>query len=693
MKKLLYKIIIIMLIIFTIIASICALFNVYNSTSDVLNPLVIIIGVIVGILVNIKLYKLLNNMKDSKIHILAIILAIIFFISLSTFGINHLIIPGYDLSHIERELNLMMTNGPVITNIDYFAKYTNQIPLTIILYYIYFIGKILQFGNLKVFATIINSLGMAVSAFLTYLTVKDLKNAKLGLIALIFFIINPVFYMYASYFYTDTLCLPFASLAIYLFIKERDKSKKKSIMLLLITGATLAIGTKIRVVVAILLIAMIMTTWINNKSITILIKKSLLLIIGFMIGIFSFSLISNQFDIPEDTTKEFPIYHWIMMGLNDNTIGRYNGEDHAYTKSGETLEIKKEKDIKEIKSRLNKLGIPGLIKLIAKKICITWSNGAYRYIDKINNVENITFDYEYVAGNNIKFILYYMQICKSMVLVLFLYLLIRQIKHTNDDIKFIIISLFGAFLFYIIWEVQARYSLSFLPWMIILFPFSIESLTNIKINNINIKRIVPIIILIITIILLGIGYKNNVLVKSNHYDTRVSQEKTRGHALKEIHKKEAIQSFKVKGKFNIVSIKFLKYEETEESNYMFILYDENMNIINEQIFSSNDVTNEKFKKFKFETINANNETYYVEIKCLDNVNHSLEVASFNYDPYTAYPNGILTIDGDETTISMAFKVQYKIKRSNTTSIFYIILTIIIISLELFAFVNHKKSHQ
>ena len=695
LKECAYKIMIIFSIIVSIVATVAALGNLYQTTNEVLNPLIIIIGVIVGFYFFIRILKKLDRVSDKRLNRLAIVLSFLFFVALSIFGIRHLIVPTYDLSHVERELNLMMQNGPIVTNIGYFGKYTNQVPLTVFLYYIYYIGKLLSFGNLKVFATLINSLFMSVSSYFTFLSIKEIKSSKYGIVGLLFFILNPIFYMYASYFYTDTLCLPFASIAIYLLLNIHKTNKKASIILLVITGFIIALGMQIRLVVVFVLIAAIVANFINEKRFIKTCKYSLCLLIGFILGLVNYTLIESNFDIPKDDTLAFPITHWVMMGLNDKSGGRYNEIDHDFTKSFKTKEEKMDANIKEIKTRIKDLGPIGLIKIWGQKIALAWSNGAYRYPDKIRIVETIRSDFEYICGCNMIFILYYLQILKSMIMVIVTYMLFRELKKDNriSNLKFLYIAIFGAFLFYSIWEVQARYSLSFLPWFIILFPLGIDSFSKIKINS-RLTKILPYTLLILSIFLLIFNYPKYVIKKDKYVNTRVYQVKSRSEAYKNIGNDEIYQSFIAYDDFNSVSIKFIVEDKDDNINYQFRLLDENYNVVETIVFNKEDIKNDKFKIFRFNTIKVDNKsTYYITIVPMEDATNTIGISSYTYEPYNIYPDGNVFVNGKKTNGSFTFKVELRSKRSYTTPTIYIIISSVIIAIEIFALIPLNKKNK
>lgn len=691
-KDIAYKVVIGFTLLTCVVATVGALGNFYQTTDEVLNPLIIIIGVFVGLFFFVRLFKVLDKVSEKNLKKAALIITFLFFIGMSIFGIRHLIIPTYDLSHVERELSLMMDDGPIITNIGYFGKYTNQVPLTVFLYFVYYIGNLLSIGNLKAFATIINSLFISISAYFTFLSIKEVKSSKHGIIGLLFFVLNPIFYMYASYFYTDTLCLPFASIAIYLLLKLNNKNKKISIAILIITGFIIAMGMQIRLVVVFVLLAAIVGSFLNEEKFTRTIKIAICLIIGFVLGLVNYALIEGNFEIPKDDTRAFPITHWIMMGLNDESGGRYNSKDHDYTISFNSKKEKTDANIIVIKSRIKDLGVVGLIKLWGQKIALAWSNGAYRYVDKIRIVETIRSDFEYICGCNMIFILYYLQIIKSMILVILTYMLFRELKKHNQISKltFLYVAIFGAFLFYSIWEVQARYSLSFLPWFIILFPLGIENLSSKKINNKIFKRL-PYLLLILSVLLLIVNYPKYVIKKNNYIDTRVYQVKSRLEKYKNLNDDVIYQSFIVDKDFNTVAISLLVEETDDIADYKFSLLDENFNEVEAIVFSSEGLRNGSFKKFRFDTIEVNEKTkFYINIAPIGEVKNTIGINSYTYEPYSVYPDGNLIVNGESTNGAMAFRVELRHKRTYTNNVIYISISLIVIAIESFALLPHKK---
>lgn len=702
-KNIFYNTILIILAVLLVYVIYCSIFNIYQKKAD-LSPIILIIGTGIVILAAINIKKIASKIPEKKVDAIAIILCILFFTGLSIVGSKITSIPTYDLSNVQREANIMLQNGGKFATEGYFAKYTNQVPIAILVYFIYKIGEIIRFDNLKLFAIIVNSLFIAVTAFLTYLSVKKIKDYKSGFISLLFFVCNPILYIYSSYFYTDTLCMPFAAGSMYLFLLGIEKENKKRLLFFLTSGILLAIGFEIRVVVAILLIAMIMGILlkekINKKNIT----NAVSLIVGFLLGIAIYATIANSFNVPKNKDFEFPLTHYLMYGSNYKTDGRFNSEDYNYTYSGKTYSEKVEKNIEKIKQRISEMGPIGIISFMSKKIAVNWSNGSYDYLSKFLNVEEINSLYEYISGNKKVFFTYMYQICKTAILTAFLLAVINEIKNKEKlktKYNFIYIAVFGAFIFYLFWEVLTRYSLTFLPWMIVLFGIGTDEFKNLfniltvktKLNKQVTQKCISIAVMACSIILIIANYNKYTMEKHTYYDTRVMQSSAEQlDAIPRIANKKIEQTFSTKKPFNRISIRMKKKETKQITNYKFILKDNSGKELVKLEFTSNDVKNQKMRTFNFERIKPKEiQEYTIEISSKDATeDNSIGIETFCQDGIDSYPGGTLKVDGIEKNADFNFQVQNKVKRTYISKKIYILISAAIILIEIFAFYPYLK---
>ena len=708
LKKNLYRWILVLLVLFTSYTIYSSIFKIYKP-DELMNPLIIIMGTIVLIFLFVRLTKFLDKIPESKANKIAIILCIVFLVGLIISGFLVTSIPVYDLSDVEREAELMLQNDGKMVTDDYFSMYSNQIPLTIFVYHIYKLGYMLNFSNLRLFATVINAVFIAITAFFTYLTVKKIENYKLGMLSLIFFILNPIFYMYVSYFYSDTLCMPFFAIAIYLIISSlKNKNSKKAILYEIIAVASLFLGAKIRIVVIFLLISYILIILISKEE-----KKTKLLTfgmlsIGLIVGIVFYGIISGNKEIQINEDMKFPITHWIMMGLNDEYDGKFNEDDFQYTYDGETYKQKIEKNLEKINERIQDLGPSGIIELFTKKMQVNWSNGTYDVNSKLlNSEEGINVVYNYICGDKELFITYFCQICKTTVLIVFLFAIIREYRSEEKKYELIFIATFGAFIFYLIWEVLTRYSLTFLPWIILPFGMGIMaikdvlSIKEIKLNfaeksdkkiKINLYAFSK-IIFGISAILIIINFYQLAVKKEEHSDIRVIQYSSKGGNKIEITNGRTIeQEFITDKSFNSISIRFSKTNTNVITHYNFMLKDENGMILNEQNFTNDEIKDGRLANFNFERIKPlTKQKYIIQITSNDSsIENAVLLNLYELEDYSAYPDGVLKIDGNPKEADLVFQVQNDRIKTYVSKKEYAFISLLIICTEIFAFYPYLK---
>ncbi len=696
-KTVFYKTILIILVILVGYVTYCSVFKIYQP-KETLNPMIIIFATIVMILVFIQIKRIFKKIPEKYSNYLAIGLSIIFFIGMSVFGNLVTSIPTFDLSNIIREANIMVQNGGKFVTEDYFSVYSNQVPLTILVYYIFKLGSMFNIQNLKSFAIVINSLFVAITSFFTYLSVKKLRDYKDGLITLIFFIINPIFYLTSSYFYTDTLCMPFAAIAFYIFIiTKNETSLRKKIFLEAIAGVLLAIGFKIRVVLGILLIAVLMVKIISNEQRKI--YSIITIILSFVLGLGICTILEKKHDPIINEDLKYPSTHWLMMGTNYKTDGRYNAEDFYFTKNSGSYSQKLENTINKSKERISEIGPLKMIPFLAKKLDVNWSNGSYDYFIKLMNSEKVNGLYEYVVGNKRIFITYFYQICKTIILFLLFMAIINELKNKdgiNSDYSSLYIAIFGAFLFYLIWEVLTRYSLTFLPWLMILFTTGMDEfetslnsvLGKIKVQVITSKKVLSVLTIVISVVLLVTNFDKYAVKKNNYLDKRVMQiSSEQGNLIPKIANNNVKQTFKTNKSFNIIAIMMTKEDTKNITHYVFKLKDNNGKELVEQKFTSEHVKNNKLKSFNFQKIRPKGEQQYIiEIYSTDATqDNSIGISTFYQDRYDAYPNGNIILNGEERKADFTFQVQNKVNRTYVNKKIYICLSIIVIFIEIFAF--------
>ena len=668
------------LLIFTIIcfsiSLIGAIFFYINRSYDYLNPLVLIVGSIVYLLLLIKLYKVIIKLDDKKKKIIVGILLGLQFVLLliSTFVISS--IPQVDLIHILTEINSLNDTGSILNNV-YYSVYPNNRFLLIILYGL---QKIIPISN-QILFSLLSTICISVMSLFTYKTVNKVWDLNKGLLSLFICVLSPIFYLYVSYYYTDVLMLPFASILIYLIVKTKDeKNLKSNVLYGSLIGIIAIIGYKIRAVAIFILVAYFVYLIFTKKTLIVL-KKFAPIIIGAILTITCICTIENKFFTNVNVDKEFPMTHWIMMGVNEKSYGYYSQDDYNLSSSASNVSERTDLNIKEIKNRLSDLGPFGTVKLLVVKLVSVWGKGDYSYQKYLELVNDFNPSYSYLLEDKNIVINYLLQFSKIVVMFMAIISLINIYKSGKKSI--IAISLFGAVFFYLVWEVCPRYGLSFLPWLILIGTCSYDTL-NTNYEKFKFYKYFKCIILVLTLALFAfsfnkytdISYKENIVAKD-------SVTKVKYISLN----KEAVitQTVDLYDNFNKIRLKF-KVNEIDDATYKLELITKN-EVVYEKDFKKNDLKDKKYTDFYLDKTYEGG-SYTVRLSS-DSAS-DLEVYIAYKEKFDYYPNGILEVNEKEETGDLMFEVVNNEERGIYTYLEYMTIMILTLGMEVIVLFRKKE---
>lgn len=393
---------------------------------------------------------------------------------------NMKLIPKVDLGHIYKECISMLdlSNGK-ITNVKYFGFYTNNIPITILLYWIFRLVKTIGFTDYRLIGGIFNVVMLQIALVFAYKVLIKLTHYKTAGIITIIILTNPIYFAYASYFYTDTITLPFLLVGFFFIIKGIYECRfKKQIFYHFIAGILICIGMKIRVTTIFIGLAVFTCLLIEKEW-----KHLFKFLVGFLLGLLSVCIIYiplYRYHITFNTyDSAVTAEHFLMMASTRN--GTYNEEDVFYTKSFNTHEDKVKNNVSMWKQRIKENGLLGNIQLIIKKQGIVWGIGTRGYVQYTQHVEKKTFCYEIIVGKYSNYFKSYMQ---AYNIVLFLYITLGVLKNIkngfyNKSLLLLCIYWGGATLFYAFWEAHPRHAISFLILLTFLsIPYFNEQIEN-----------------------------------------------------------------------------------------------------------------------------------------------------------------------------------------------------------------------
>ena len=515
----------------------------------------------------------------------------------------------------------------------------------------------------------------------TYKTVNKVLNLNKGLLSLFICVLSPIFYLYVSYYYTDVLMLPFASILIYLIVKTKDeKNLKSNVLYGLLIGIIAIIGYKIRAVAIFILVAYFVYL-IFTKKILIVLKKFAPIIIGAILTITCIGTIENKFFTNVNVDKEFPMTHWIMMGVNEKSDGYYSQDDYNLSSSASNVSERTDLNIKEIKNRLSDLGPFGTVKLLVVKLVSVWGKGDYSYQKYLELVNDFNPSYSYLLEDKNIVINYLLQFSKIVVMFMAIISLINIYKSGKKSI--IAISLFGAVFFYLVWEVCPRYGLSFLPWLILIGTCSYDTL-NTNYEKFKFYKYFKCIILVLTLALFafsfnkytGISYKENIVAKDSVTNVKYIS----------LNKEAVItQTLDLYDSFNKIRLKF-KVNEIDDATYKLELITKN-EVVYEKDFKKNDLKDKKYTDFYLDKTYEGG-SYTVRLS--SDSTSDLEVYIAYKEKFDYYPNGILEVNKKEETGDLMFEVVNNEERGIYTYLEYMTIMILTLGMEVIVLFRKKE---
>ena len=453
--------------------------SIFNATMfKNLNPILIICSLCILFALYLFFIKKINDLSFKKLIIINIILFIVILIIQIIVAKQLSVNPSWDFRYISSNAKIIALSQYCEDLNYYYTYYPNNLGSTIFLSLIYkFAIKIgISLDNYLVIGIIVNIVIINISMLLSCMLLW-LFNGKTVATSFSFFIIfiTPI-YMYTPIFYTDTLSMIYPILLFLLYYLYRNKNKNIYLFLGVIF---IAFGILIKANVAISLIGLFIYVFLTSRPKEYF-KFILIAIVSITLVNTIFSLyLRNRYDFDIEN-KGFPATHWVMMGLSGH--GGYNQEDvelTLYTNPDERMRM----NLYVIKSRLLDYGMSGIINHLDEKVKFTWTDGTLYAPDKLRRdpiyPENKLAQYIYGEKNN-----QYLYLSQASFVILILGILLSSIKslknkNTIDIQNLFNITIFGVFLFLLIWETRSRYLVCFLPVMMMSSTIGVDYLYNI----------------------------------------------------------------------------------------------------------------------------------------------------------------------------------------------------------------------
>lgn len=571
--------------------------NPNNTTSQLLVYSLIALGGILMVVGIMALFKLINKLSDKGLTILAIVLIAIY--SITTIANIFLFptIPSSDSFYVQ-DYAIKMARGDINIidgNDRYFGKYSNNNAVVLILYYLFkaffFVGQ----DNLLWVGRIFNSLCIIGATVLFYFAIVKFTGKKVTATKfLLLSVLLPSVQFSSSWVYTATICMPFIG-GIFLCGANLIKAttRKSIIINSAIIGVLSVVGYKVRPVVIFIslagIICMFFWAFKDKKK---LLKSAFSLAICAVVACTSFLVckgIDNHYYT--GSNKQFPITHWIAMSLKGN--GAYDLQyKNKHEAMNSTEEINKD-SIKDIKNTLNIYTPLTLFKHQYEKSSLMWSEGSVGYYTRQKGSNTYRSFNDYICGPKKHMLMMYCQmlwLAFNILIMVYLYKLFRN-KSSKKDLL-LAITLLGALVFYMIWEVKINYALPFVPIIIAMASMGGISIENkFTVPELTTKKCYKTAYITVATLFIALLLSNIYYVSYSQMIRKTPKIENFASVSNEIdnvseHNKVLKQTFYADSDFNQLSFFSIAHPDNPSSKYKITLKNSKKKVIAEKTYSS-----------------------------------------------------------------------------------------------------------
>ena len=440
-----------------------------------------------------KLRGLIFRYTDKSVKIIAIF----FFVLQLYISYNIFFETGWDSgAYVIPAARLISQHSEMTESInDYFSFYPNNLFLVNIYAFILKVNqKIGIFCGEDQLMSIVfcNCLISSMTCFLTYKIGKKITSVSYAfggyLISLALIALSP----WGVICYSDSFVLFIPILILYVYISDIPVFWKT--VCLLICGY---IGYSIKPQAVICLIAVLVACILQIDRTTIRRKNVFRCFLGVAVSAFLITCMSyglnrvyekEGFDL--DSQKKIGMTHFLMMGMNPDTLGVYNDEDVKMSRECRTPQERTQKNLEGVRERLKSYGIGGYLKLLSQKMLTNFNDGTFAWGEEGSFYFVMKTDKNTAIAPRLKATFYndgahfwlysgIVQIVWIIVLILCFFKSIISVvdkdKMKNSD-WVICLSLIGIIVFELLFEARARYIYIYVPMFILYAMSGIEQM-------------------------------------------------------------------------------------------------------------------------------------------------------------------------------------------------------------------------
>lgn len=363
--------------------------------------------------------------------------------------------------------------------LDYFYKYPNNMPLTILLQFFFRIFyRLTGSDNFILVGVLYNLLCIDLGYLFVYLCARQIGGVRLGFCSLGLLLLCLPLHCYITFFYTDTTTLFYAPFAVWLYLCLR---RQQRVGLWLAQAALLGLvagfGIKQKYSVVIALVAVVIDALLRCPLKAAAVAAAVAA--GFLLwgAVFDGFMYAHILDRQKARDAATPFLSWVMMSMRGD--GSHNPEDNMVIWYWPTKEEREWQARVEIRRRLEEYGPAGYLAFLNRKGVRSFGSGD---LDVMSNPALSPMRQTFVnqcIWDKGRYYDQFRYIAQGYHLALFAVTLAgaAQALRRRDWRCFVPhLSLFGLYLFLLLWEARQRYLLNYMGLFVIAGAFGLSAL-------------------------------------------------------------------------------------------------------------------------------------------------------------------------------------------------------------------------
>ena len=369
-------------------------------------------------------------------------------------------------------------------NFDYFSTYPNQLLLTSLFEVVSRFTSGATYESVYFELVIGSCLCLSFSVVIITFVARKLGGTKVSLLTL--FLSTALFglspWMLVPYSDTYGMIAPVTSLFVFAYVRNRPLRLAGvtffSILGYFIKPTSIFVLCSVLLVEACSLFKKAARCRTKGSRIS-LIRQATASLLAIAIAAFAAmginTALTSHYDV--DKNRSFSLEHYLMLGANSESNGRWTAEDFELSASIEDPTIRKQRDVSEWINRIEDMGVGGIVKLAAKKTLNNYLDGTFWwegegkfYIEVVGDNKtvrdfyNIGHEKNWIAGSAENETPFFIIEQGIWIFVLVGSCLGALNRNPNNGITVAYLTILAISLFLMVFECRARYLFLFAPF-------------------------------------------------------------------------------------------------------------------------------------------------------------------------------------------------------------------------------------